>query len=158
MSRGLNVAASRPLRRLPELNVDDSHAPEYFASLALRVLVLATECGRTGVGERAARCLEEISALCDGVDTTLTAASRETSLYDPKHPFPPGALGRRELLAQAHVLECLRAAESPRAALVGAVRERARQDSSSWVKAARRLGDRPFGDGISLGPHAESAR
>jgi len=101
--------------------------------------IRALESPRAGRAELAANCLGEITSLCDGADTTLTAAPRETFMYDPKHPPPPGALERRELRAQTETLERLRPAMAPSTHFVVALRERARQQSIWYAKAANRL-------------------
>lgn len=139
---GRTGGAARGLRRLPEANVDDSHRSDYVASLALLVLTRAIAAAARPSPGRAASCLEEVVSLCDGIDTTLTAAPGEAFIYDPKNPPPPGALERRELAAQADVLLLLESAASPSDEVVGALRRIARARGASCAAAAGRLARR----------------
>ena len=127
------------LTRLPEADEDDSNSPAYFAGLALVVLLLAIEHASTSDPQKALNCIEELLALCDGIDTTLIAAPRQTFRYDPKNPPPPGEIETREINAQIEVLERLRSEDRPTTSLTDALRKRAREHASAYEAVAPRL-------------------
>jgi hypothetical protein len=124
--------AMSALRRLPELKQDDPHRPDYHAGCALVLLLRSLDYASTTDLDKAKDCLYDVASLCDGIDVTLTAAPGQTFMYDPKNPPQPGELETKELRAQVELLESLRAAAAPDAALIETLRQRARADAAIY--------------------------
>jgi hypothetical protein len=122
---------TRDLQRLPEVEQDDSHEPEYYAGRMLEILVRALDHASTGQRDAAVRCLESAAALCDDIDVILTAAPGQTFRYDPKHPPPPGPFEAEELRALADVVETLREA-APSEAVIERARHSARTRAAAF--------------------------